>query len=32
LTFTSYTPEEIVEIGQLIARKEKLAIADTAWP
>ena len=32
LTFTSYTPDEIVQIGQLIARKEKLAIADGAWP
>ena len=32
LTFTSYTPDEIVQIGQLIAGKEKIAIADTAWP
>ncbi len=32
LSFTSYTPEEIVEIGQHIARREKIAIADTAWP
>jgi type VII secretion ATPase EccA len=32
LTFTSYTAEEIVEIGQLIARKEKIAILESAWP
>ena len=32
LTFTSYTAEEIVAIGQLIARKEKIAIAESAWP
>jgi hypothetical protein len=32
LTFTSYTAEEIVAIGQLIARKEKIAIAEAAWP
>ena len=32
LTFTSYTPAEIVEIGRHIASKEKIAIADNAWP
>ena len=32
LSFTSYTPDEIVQIGQLIASREKIAIADTAWP
>jgi hypothetical protein len=32
LTFSSYTPEEIVQIGQLIANKDKIAIADSAWP
>ncbi|MCG5433054.1 AAA family ATPase [Mycobacterium sp. MYCO198283] len=32
LTFSSYTPDEIVQIGQLIARKEKIAITDAAWP
>jgi type VII secretion ATPase EccA len=32
LTFTSYSAEEIVKIGQLIARKEKIAIAESAWP
>ena len=32
LTFTSYTPDEIVQIGQMIAGKKKIAIADTAWP
>uniref|UniRef100_UPI0035CC20C1 AAA family ATPase n=1 Tax=uncultured Mycobacterium sp. TaxID=171292 RepID=UPI0035CC20C1 len=32
LTFNSYTPDEIVQIGQHIARKEKIAIADSAWP
>jgi type VII secretion ATPase EccA len=32
LTFPSYTAEEIVQIAQLIARKEKIAIADAAWP
>jgi type VII secretion ATPase EccA len=32
LTFTSYTPDEIVQIGRHIAKKEKIAIADTAWP
>jgi type VII secretion ATPase EccA len=32
LTFTSYTPTEIVQIGQLIANREKIVIATTAWP
>jgi type VII secretion ATPase EccA len=32
LTFSSYTPEEIVQIGKLIATKDKIAIADSAWP
>src|ERR1700716_196870 len=32
LTFGSYTPEEIVSIAQLIARKEKVAVTDSAWP
>ena len=32
LSFTSYTADEIVQIGQLIAGKEKIAIADSAWP
>jgi hypothetical protein len=32
LTFSSYTPAEIVKIGQHIAFKEKIAIADSAWP
>ncbi len=32
LTFDSYLPEEIVQIGQHIAQTEKLAIADSAWP
>lgn len=32
LTFSSYSPSEIVEIGQHIARREKIAIADSAWP
>ena len=32
LSFTSYTPDEIVQIGQMIARKEKIVIAETAWP
>jgi type VII secretion ATPase EccA len=32
LTFTSYSAEEIVEIGQLIARKEKISILESAWP
>jgi SpoVK/Ycf46/Vps4 family AAA+-type ATPase len=32
LTFTSYTPDEIVQIAQLIAKKDNIAIVDTAWP
>jgi type VII secretion ATPase EccA len=32
LTFGSYTPEEIVSIAQLIARKEKVVVTDSAWP
>lgn len=32
LSFSSYSPEEIVEIGRHIAKREKIAIADTAWP
>jgi type VII secretion ATPase EccA len=32
LTFESYTPEEIVAIGRHIAGKEKIAIAEAAWP
>jgi SpoVK/Ycf46/Vps4 family AAA+-type ATPase len=32
LTFSSYSADEIIEIGQLIARKEKIAIAESAWP
>ena len=32
LTFSSYGPDEIVSIGQLIARREKIVIADAAWP
>ena len=32
LTFSSYSPAEIVQIGRHIAQKEKIAIADTAWP
>ncbi|HZA08425.1 AAA family ATPase [Mycobacterium sp.] len=32
LTFSSYTPAEIVSIAQLIAAKEKVAISDRAWP
>ena len=32
LTFTSYTPGEIVDIGRHIARKEKIVIAEDAWP
>ncbi|MFZ0831542.1 MAG: AAA family ATPase [Mycobacterium sp.] len=32
LTFSSYTPAEIVQIGRHIAQNEKIAIADTAWP
>ncbi|MDT5011881.1 MAG: hypothetical protein QOH57_3498, partial [Mycobacterium sp.] len=32
LTFSSYTAAEIVEIGRHIAEKEKIAIAEDAWP
>jgi hypothetical protein len=32
LTFTSYTAEEIVAIGRHIAGKEKISIAEEAWP
>jgi hypothetical protein len=32
LTFESYTPEEIVAIARHIAGKEKIAIAEAAWP
>jgi type VII secretion ATPase EccA len=32
LTFTSYTADEIVAIGRHIADKEKIAIAEDAWP
>ena len=32
LTFYSYTAEEIVQIGRHIAAKEKIVIAETAWP
>jgi hypothetical protein len=32
LTFESYTPEEIVAIARHIAGKEKIAIAEQAWP
>jgi type VII secretion ATPase EccA len=32
LTFESYTPEEIVAIARHIASKEKIAIAEDAWP
>ena len=32
LTFTSYTADEIVAIGRHIAGKEKIAIAEEAWP
>jgi type VII secretion ATPase EccA len=32
LTFNSYTPDEIVAIGRHIAAKEKIAIAEDAWP
>lgn len=31
LTFSSYAPEEIVQIAQLIAGKERLAIDTAAW-
>jgi type VII secretion ATPase EccA len=32
LTFDSYTPEELVAIGRFLAGKEKLAVAEAAWP
>lgn len=32
LTFTSYTPDEIVAIGQHLAAQEKIGIAEDAWP
>jgi type VII secretion ATPase EccA len=32
LTFESYTPDEIVSIARHIASKEKIAIAEAAWP
>ena len=32
LTFESYTPEEIVAIARHTADKEKIAIAERAWP
>ena len=32
LSFTSYTPDEIVAIGRHIAAKERIAIAEQAWP
>ena len=32
LTFNSYSPEEIVAIGHHIADREKIAIAQDAWP
>ena len=32
LTFDSYTPEELVAIGRFIAGKEKLVVAESAWP
>jgi type VII secretion ATPase EccA len=32
LTFDSYLPSEIVAIGRHIAGKEKIAIAEEAWP
>ena len=32
LTFDSYTPDEIVQIGRHIAAKEKIALAESAWP
>ena len=31
LTFSSYAPDEIVQIAQLIARKERLLIDEAAW-
>lgn len=32
LSFTSYNPDEIVAIGRHIAAKERIAIAEQAWP
>ena len=32
LTFESYTPAEIVAIARHIARREKIAISEQAWP
>ena len=32
LTFTSYTPDEIVAIARHVAGKEKIVIAEDAWP
>jgi hypothetical protein len=32
LTFESYSPAEIVAIARHIASKEKIAIAEAAWP
>jgi type VII secretion ATPase EccA len=32
LTFTSYSPEEIVAIARQVAGKEKIVIAEDAWP
>lgn len=31
LTFSSYAPDEIVQIGQLIATKERLVVDSAAW-
>ncbi|GAB4986182.1 type VII secretion system ESX-1 AAA family ATPase EccA1 [Mycobacterium avium subsp. hominissuis] len=31
LTFSSYAPEEIVQIAQLIARKDRLSVDPAAW-
>jgi hypothetical protein len=32
LTFSTYTPDETVRIGQHVASKETIAIVDSAWP
>jgi type VII secretion ATPase EccA len=32
LTFDSYSPEELVAIGRFLAGKEKLVVAESAWP
>ena len=32
LTFDSYTPDELVAIGRFIAGREKLVVAESAWP